>query len=438
MGEIVSLRSAAVFMGVLILWASAQASAPLCRDLFSKDDLLIQNLAHLRLELDLDQVHGSNSDASITSLFASQYDQAFSAFMRSRNYTEAQLKALIKQELLNHQGKQNKILDAEREARDEAQRAAAIYMPKPLGTEFTSLATIENKISFIDSHRTLVFMQRGELKFYRFDENKTDSIADVSAFDFNPVLGKVLFLSKHYELYEYDLFEKQRKLIAKVPAGLDPQRLKMELSPSGDKFVLYLDDRAEIFDSSSGRYLGATDISYGTTLAQTIRNLRFLNDDQIVFDGGMRLFKFNISSKTREILKTLVSSIGRWELAANREYVVIESKRDVEVVKLDNNSSVDGKIGYFPNEKSNRNFSFIQGSNQPLVFFRHSDRLGIYDLTSLSEPLFNFGSSYTADTSGSRNLINMTVSENGKKAVVIFQDSGTEEIWAEFWPLPYN
>ena len=142
MGEIVSLRSAAVFMGVLILWASAQASAPLCRDLFSKDDLLIQNLAHLRLELDLDQVHGSNSDASITSLFASQYDQAFSAFMRSRNYTEAQLKALIKQELLNHQGKQNKILDAEREARDEAQRAAAIYMPKPLGTEFTSLATI--------------------------------------------------------------------------------------------------------------------------------------------------------------------------------------------------------------------------------------------------------------------------------------------------------
>lgn len=425
-------------MGVLVVWASAQASAPMCRRLFAKNELLIQELAHLRLELDLAKVNRSALDSSVVSVFAINYDRMFADLVQDKIYAESELKTLIKIELLKLQNKKNEALEIDKDARDQARKGADIYMPKPLGTEFPSLATVGNKISLIESHRALAFMQSHDLKIYRFDEKSADSIADVSAFDFNQKTGKVIYLNKNYQLYEYDLAIRQSKLIGKVPAGLDPQRLKMELSPSGEKLVLYLGDKAEIFEAGTGKYLAVTDVSYGTALGQSIGHLRFINDEQIIFDGGSKLFRFSITSHSREVLKTQVTTIGRWELAANREYVVLESKRDIEVIKIDDNSSVESKTGYFTNEKSNRHFSFVQGSNQPLVFFRHSDKLGIFDLTSLNQPLFDFSQTYTADRAGSRNLINIAISENGKSAVVISQDSETKEIWAEFWPLSYN
>jgi len=413
----------------------ARASAQMCRSVFINESQIVQDLARLRLELDKEQVEGADSP-SVMQVLSQRYDDSVRYFVENKIFTPDALKALIRSEISKLQNENKKQDDSINAAKEAERLVLENRIAKPMPAILSDQMIKDARMAFVDKHSALIYKTKRGVEIYRFN-GEPEVLVDSASFAYDFNADRLLYIDKHLKLHSRSLADGTTELIGRVEMGLDPSRMKMELSPSGDKFALFLEDRIEIFNARTGKVIATNDANHGTAIGLSIRNARFIDDNFLLYDGGQKLYRLDIANNKRDIYSSHAAGINRWEISGDRRYAVIEARRDILVKNLLTDHGI-GYREYFNGEGKDRNFTFVNGVSEPIVFVRHFEQLGFYKMTNFEANIFKFDGSFSTDIGGDRSILNVFVSENGKKAVVLFEDSLSKKIFSEIWSVRFD
>jgi hypothetical protein len=394
-----------------------------------------------RLKIQIDQALGQGPHNGIQKMLTEKYHRTYSELLQA--LPKDQLDKLIREHVNKAQGlinEENRIVHEVREQQKEILKIG-IFKSVKFPDEFANREAIgkHGALYFPENNSIAVGHGRNRfssgLKIYSFETGQSEMVAS-DAVDYvhgnNP--NEMFYLSKKMELVKYDV--KNRKVISKtkLSGAFITEKMKFEMSLDEQLVSIQVEGAITIYRVTTGEILHE--------LEGGDRNLRFINDQEIMFDrDGDSLIKYNLATQKEKVFVTFRSDdIFDWNFTPDASAIYLYCKDSswnklIRVISAKNGK----KIGADQILVKNRDmltdlYVFPAGRSMIALAERYQNRIDVVDIRNVDNSEFDFGKNYTVSKTNEKYFSYIAHARGSKKAVIVYAEA--EEGYADFWELP--